>query len=236
MKTCSIDGCTGKHKAYGWCNKHYQRWCSHGDPHRRTKRIPFEPKVGVPTSDWEAISWAYGDRFTSKIQQGNDCWPWIGNINRSIGYGQYYLNGKTVYPHRLVVETVQGPIPQGMVVDHICHNRACVNPDHLRVVTNKQNLEHQISAAVNNGSSGLRGVTWNKKLSKWQVSVHHNGRMRYGGVFNDLAEAELAAVRLRLRVFTHSDADVARLAEIEESLIAQAGLTAAIVKEEGTQP
>jgi hypothetical protein len=66
---------------------------------------------------------------------GDECWLWTGAID-SKGYGSMGVDGRTDRAHRVSVRLATGkPIPVGMYVDHMCMNRQCVNPAHLRVVT-----------------------------------------------------------------------------------------------------
>ena len=60
--------------------------------------------------------------------------------NITNGYHKVRVNGKQIRAHRWAWELVNGKIPNGMVIDHICRNRACVALDHLRVVTQKENI------------------------------------------------------------------------------------------------
>lgn len=92
------------------------------------------------------------------------------------------------------------------MVDHTCHNRSCVNPDHLRVVTNKQNAEN-LRGANRASKSGVRGVWFAPTRGKWVVQVRHNGRRYSGGSHLTLEAAEQSAIALRNRLFTHNDAD-----------------------------
>lgn len=68
------------------------------------------------------------------------CWVWQKSINNR-GYGVAYFKGGRGYAHRVYYERARGPIPDGLVVDHLCRVRACCNPDHLEVVTMTENLQ-----------------------------------------------------------------------------------------------
>lgn len=78
------------------------------------------------------------ERFWNKVSKTDSCWNWTATITKS-GYGHFRLNGKLVSAHRLAYELEFGKIPEGMVIDHLCRNRACVNPNHLEPVTSKIN-------------------------------------------------------------------------------------------------
>ena len=78
-------------------------------------------------------------RFESKIRIEDDCLIWTGWTNGK-GYGGFFNGTKQVYAHRWNYERVRGPIPDGLVLDHLCRNRKCVNPDHLEAVTVQQNI------------------------------------------------------------------------------------------------
>jgi hypothetical protein len=77
-------------------------------------------------------------RFWSKVTEVGDCWEWQG-ANRD-GYGHLNVNGRHMGAHRVAYEVERGPIPDGMVLDHLCRNPSCVRPDHLEPVRQRENL------------------------------------------------------------------------------------------------
>lgn len=91
-------------------------------------------------------------RFIPFIQVTETCWLWTGKIERN-GYGRFWLNGSQTSAHRFAYETWNGPIPKGMQIDHVksrgCTNRHCVNPDHLEVVTSRENMQRGGAWLVN---------------------------------------------------------------------------------------
>lgn len=72
------------------------------------------------------------------------CWEWTGRKNQ-VGYGGIALFGKTLMAHRVVYELHKGEIPKGYVIDHLCRNPGCVNPDHLQPVTQAENYKRGIA-------------------------------------------------------------------------------------------
>jgi len=84
------------------------------------------------------------DRFWAKIDAWttDGCWNWTASLNDS-GYGVLHKPGKrggVVRAHRFAYELLIGLIPETLVIDHLCRNRACVNPDHMEPVTIGENV------------------------------------------------------------------------------------------------
>jgi hypothetical protein len=143
--------------------------------------------------------------FWAKVDKSGDCWNWLAGCNAN-GYGRFSIGyPKKIMAHRWSYEQHYGPIPQGMQIDHICRNIKCVNPCHLRAVTDKQNKENVGVRA--DSTTGVRGVTWHKHSNKWRVQVSHNKVLYFGGLYRTIAEAEAAAITLRNSLFTHNDTD-----------------------------
>lgn len=67
------------------------------------------------------------------------CHIYFGKIAKN-GYGHIWENGQTALAHRVAWKISNGPIPDGMQLDHICRTRSCVNPNHLELVTCRENL------------------------------------------------------------------------------------------------
>jgi len=79
------------------------------------------------------------DRFLKKTKVcKSGCIIWTGSIRRN-GYGRFRYDGKIGTAHRWIYQYYYGEIPKGLFIDHVCRMKACVNIDHLRAVTPKQN-------------------------------------------------------------------------------------------------
>ena len=137
-------------------------------------------------------------RFWAKVNKTPDCWLWTGG-KHGYGYGRFYLHGRYVRAHRYAYELLVGAIPSGLVIDHLCRVRVCVNPAHLQPVTHQINCQRQGLSTRN--TSGYRGVYWNTQLGKWRVKVKVGDTFYSGGLFDDVHEAGRAAAELRARLY-----------------------------------
>lgn len=137
---CVVTGCQNRiaNREHGMCNPHYLRRQRYGDPLGGGPMLPFGRTLA--------------ERLESKIDRAGDCWIWTG-ASDGTGYGQINVDGI----HRRAVHIVMyemhvGPVPDGLELDHLCHNRdmacsggsscvhrRCCNPAHLEPVTRREN-------------------------------------------------------------------------------------------------
>lgn len=101
----------------GFCLKHYKRWKRRGTTHDIT----------------------HEERFFVQVQTAGDCWIWAGSKTVG-GYGKFVADRRSFLAHRWSYEFLRAEIPEGLKLDHLCVNPACVNPWHLEPVTQRENL------------------------------------------------------------------------------------------------
>lgn len=187
-KICEFEGCGRKHCARGLCKMHHQQ-------RLRGKELkPIEDRSPKTLEE----------RFWPKVKFTMYCWEW-GAAHHKLGYGVIRETGTNIPSHRYSYTSLVGTIPEGMLIDHLCHNPPCVNPLHLRAVTLKQNLENR-SGAQSNSSTGIRGV-YLSDSGRFFGRVKHYGTIYHCGTFDTIEEAEQAVIAKRNELFTHNELD-----------------------------
>jgi hypothetical protein len=153
-RNCSVEDCPRVAVARGWCAKHYLQWKRTGDP---------VPRLIRPNAKDNPVAWlwAHVDR-----KSPDECWPWTKGAYTK-GYGRIHVYDKWVRVHRYVYTLAVGPIPDGYVIDHQCHDplkcsggdtcphRLCCNPAHLEAVPPAINNSSARSAANRGVSTGI---------------------------------------------------------------------------------
>lgn len=165
-------------KALGYCNAHYDR---------QRKGRPMDPPIRKHGASDE-------ERFWAKVNKTEACWTWTGATYN--GYGVVRAGGKAQLAHRVLYAWTKGAIPEGVQLDHMCHNRACVNPSHIRFADWETNGQNRASANKNS-KTGIRGVYWNKDRRGWFSAITLNREVIRRGPFQRLQDAEDAATELR---------------------------------------
>ena len=96
----------------------------------------------------ELLSPTWEQRFWKKVDKTDNCWMWTGAVNRVTGYGMLEVGTlkkrRMVAAHRLSWFIATGDLPErtttGLVIDHLCEQKRCVNPSHLQATTQAENV------------------------------------------------------------------------------------------------
>lgn len=184
VKTCDYPGCGRASDEWkivrGYCTRHYQRMKSSG-------RLRVEkPRYMSP-----------GEALEGRTERRGDCLIWTGTKNQK-GYGRLRVGWNLESAHRVAFELAHGPIPDGAEVDHVCFNRACVEPAHLRLADRSTNSQYRRGAQPNS-KSGIRNV--HEKNGKWYVRLKVKQKNRIWGPFETVDEASTEAKRRREEFF-----------------------------------
>ena len=94
---------------------------------------------------------------------GEGCWLWTASMFKD-GYGKFRVGDTHKRAHRVAYEIMVGPIPDGLQIDHLCRNRACINPKHLEAVTGMVNFLRGESL----GARAIRTGKCMKGHSNWR--------------------------------------------------------------------
>lgn len=117
------------------------------------------------------------DRFWAQVVTGDPdgCWEWTGPCNEK-GYGKFTIGGraesggKQIKAHRFAYEIRQGPVPEGLELDHLCRNRSCVNAAHLEPVTRRENQRRGQSVSGRNARKThcKHGHEFTRENTRWR--------------------------------------------------------------------
>lgn len=187
-KTCTVEGCEGKFLAKEMCSLHYERA-------RRGK------DVDAPVRDYGTRE----ERFWPKVKKSDGCWEW-GASKNSAGYAVLGGVVGSHLAHRISYEMHNGPIPPGLSIDHMCRNRGCVNPEHLRLATHAINNQNK-DGARSSSRSGVRGVRRYRDTDRWVARATLAGKYYHIGYFGSLEDADAAATEWRRTNMPYSTMD-----------------------------
>lgn len=166
IEACSHDPCKEPALWKGFCKTHYHR-----NHHGRRMDEPLTVE----------------GKFWDRVDMSGECWLWAGQVNAK-GYGILYVAGKNVRAHRLSYELHIGPIPSGLVIDHLCYTPGCVRPDHLRAVTSGMNNQNR-SGVMASSKSGIRGVEYRESTGSYHPYIFQDRRKVGLGTFKSADEA-----------------------------------------------
>ena len=190
--TCLVDYCDREqYTRRGLCTTHY---------YQERRGQPFTPikarRRGIKDHD------AYFRSFVSQNVNEQGCWKYDGYQKIRDGYIQCaarHPGAGSRLSHRVAYFLATGDTAKGLDIDHICHNRWCCNPDHLRAATRGENAQN-IREGSARGKTGVRNVylSPNPNAKKpYIVRLKKDRKQIRFGSFATLAEAEAEAIKQR---------------------------------------
>jgi hypothetical protein len=138
----------------------------------------------------------------------------VGRVSNT-GYVQIGLDGGYISAHRMVM-IFAGFDVTGKFVDHINGIRTDNRLENLRLVTSKENGQNQRMPERN--TSGVCGVTWHKKVKKWQATIKEGKTLHYLGLFSDLDEAKKAREDANKSRGFHVNHGIQKLSQLRASV------------------
>lgn len=115
------------------------------------------------------ISKSTRDRFMSYVDKTRNCWLWKRSTDTN-GYGQFYIVKKKHVAHRFAWKMIRGSIPRGLFVLHRCDNPPCVNPKHLFLGTQADNIHDMMAKGRMRSYFGGGEQNFQAKLTFKQVA------------------------------------------------------------------
>lgn len=139
-------------------------YCECGCGGKTNLAVASVPKIGHVKGEPLRYIRGHNTRKSSMeyiVNTQTGCWEWQRGKNER-GYGVIRVGGRTKKAHRCYYEKYVGEIPGGMTIDHLCRNRACVNPDHLEPVTQTENVRRGRAAKLKNRD--VLEIRWLRQL------------------------------------------------------------------------
>lgn len=178
---CYVQDCEKPIRCKGLCRLHYNRMLRNGTTDYVGQRVT--PAI---------------ERVLARSHAEGECVRWDG-YHGDDGYGQIKDGGRMVGVHRVSWAAVNGPIPDGREIDHVCHVRDCVNVDHLRLATRLENTRNRAGANRNSGT-GHRGIhRWIG--GQYRVRVADSNNKRHGSIHKTIETAIVERDRLLEELF-----------------------------------
>lgn len=185
-RPCDFDDCTYTAVTRGLCKGHYGQ-LSRGE---EVRPLAFRTDRRTPLTD----------RLAAGIREEPcGCVVWVGGKTPE-GYGVINYDMARLFAHRVSFEISVGPIEEGAVINHLCGNPPCVNPEHLEAVTQLQNSQYKAKVR---SSTGVRGVSLTEG-GRFRAQARTLSDYRNFGSFDTLEEAEAAVVAGRAEMGFHA--------------------------------